>query len=159
LLAVNIAVFIAMLAAGADWLNPATDKVLRWGADYGPLTLNGQYWRVITAMFLHFGIIHIAANMWCLWSLGQLAEKLLDSSSVIGAYLLTGVGASLLSLSWDPMRVSAGASGAIFGIAGVLITTLYYGKAQPRKRFCPPFAWLRRQVFFPESGFRIERAR
>jgi rhomboid protease GluP len=117
-----------MLVSGIDWLNPAVDKVLQWGADYGPLTFNGQYWRLITSMFLHFGIIHIAGNMWCLWSLGQLAEKLLDSSSVIGAYLLTGVGASLLSLSWDPMRVSAGASGAIFGIAGVLITTLYYGK-------------------------------
>jgi tetratricopeptide (TPR) repeat protein len=66
--------------------------------------------------------------MWCLWSLGRLAEKLLGPVSVLGTYLLTGVGASLLSLSWDPMRVSAGASGAIFGIAGVLITTLYYGK-------------------------------
>jgi rhomboid protease GluP len=128
LLGVNIAIFIAMLVAGLDWFNPATDKVLRWGADYGPLTLNGQYWRIITAMFLHFGIIHIAANMWCLWSLGQLAEKLVGSFTVFGVYLVTGIGSSLLSLSWDPMRVSAGASGAIFGIAGMLISVLYFGK-------------------------------
>jgi membrane associated rhomboid family serine protease/Flp pilus assembly protein TadD len=107
--------------------------VLRWGADYGPYTLNGQYWRLITSMFLHFGIIHIAGNMWCLWSLGRLAEKLLGSVTVFGVYLLTGIGASLSSLSWDPMRVSAGASGAIFGIAGVLITTLYFGQHNLQK--------------------------
>jgi membrane associated rhomboid family serine protease/Tfp pilus assembly protein PilF len=128
LLAINIGIFLIMVASGVSWINPQTDQVLRWGADYGPYTFNGQYWRIITSMFLHFGIIHIAANMWCLLSLGRLAEKLLGSLSVIGLYLLTGVGASLLSLSWDPMRVSAGASGAIFGIAGGLITTLYYGK-------------------------------
>jgi Flp pilus assembly protein TadD len=79
-------------------------------------------------MFLHFGIIHLAGNMWCLWSLGRLAEKLLSPLATVGLYLLTGIGASLLSLSWDPMRVSAGASGAIFGIAGALITVLYYGQ-------------------------------
>ena len=109
-------------------MTPETGEVLRWGADYRPLTLGGQYWRLVTAMFLHFGIIHLFGNMWCLWSLGQLAEKLLGSLSVLGLYLLTGIGASLLSLSWDPMRVSAGASGAIFGIAGALISVLYFGQ-------------------------------
>ncbi len=128
LLAINIIVFLAMLAFGISAIDPDTAKVLQWGADYGPYTLGGQYWRLITSMFLHFGIIHIFGNMWCLWSLGRLAERLLGALSVIGVYLLTGVGASLLSLSWDPMRVSAGASGAIFGIAGALITTLYFGK-------------------------------
>jgi rhomboid protease GluP len=128
LLGVNIAVFIAMSASGISMIDPDTQQVLRWGADYGPYTLGGQYWRLITSMFLHFGIIHIFGNMWCLWSLGRLQEKLLGSFTVVGTYLLTGIGASLLSLSWDPMRVSAGASGAIFGIAGALITTLYYGK-------------------------------
>jgi len=136
LLAINIGIFIAMLAAGVSWISPETDQVLHWGADYGPYTLGGQYWRLITAMFLHFGIIHLAGNMWCLWSLGQLAEKLLGSISVLGLYLLTGIGASLLSLSWDPMRVGAGASGAIFGIAGALISVVYFGQLglQPEGR-------------------------
>lgn len=128
LLAINIGVFIIMVASGISWISPQTDQVLRWGADYGPYTLSGQYWRLITSMFLHFGIIHVFGNMWCLWSLGQLAEKLIDSVSLLGLYLITGIGASLLSLSWDPMRVSAGASGAIFGIAGALISVLYFGK-------------------------------
>ncbi|HEY2114294.1 MAG TPA: rhomboid family intramembrane serine protease [Candidatus Angelobacter sp.] len=128
LLAINIGVFIVMLASGVSWIQPQTDQVLHWGADYGPYTLGGQYWRLITAMFLHFGIIHLAGNMWCLWSLGQLAEKMLGSISVLALYLLTGIGASMLSLSWDPMRVGAGASGAIFGIAGALISVVYFGQ-------------------------------
>lgn len=136
LLAINIAIFIAMVASGISIVTPETDQVLRWGADYGPYTLAGQYWRLITSMFLHFGIIHILGNMWCLWSLGRLAEKMVGSLSVIGIYLMTGIGASLLSLSWNPMRVSAGASGAIFGIAGALITVVYFGNLglQPEGR-------------------------
>ena len=128
LLAINIVIFAAMVASGISLVTPETGQVLRWGADYGPYTLSGQYWRLITSMFLHFGIIHIFGNMWCLWSLGRLAEKMVGSLSLVGIYLMTGVGASLLSLSWNPMRVSAGASGAIFGIAGALITVLYFGK-------------------------------
>jgi rhomboid protease GluP len=136
LLAINIGIFIVMVASGVSWMTPETGQVLRWGADYGPYTLGGQYWRLVTAMFLHFGIIHLAANMWCLWSLGQLAEKMLGSVSLLAIYLLTGIGGSLLSLSWDPMRASAGASGAIFGIAGALISVLYFGQLglQPEGR-------------------------
>ncbi|HET8889649.1 MAG TPA: rhomboid family intramembrane serine protease [Candidatus Angelobacter sp.] len=136
LLAINIIIFIVMLAFGVPFVDPKGADVLPWGADYGPYTLGGQYWRLITAMFLHFGIIHLAGNMWCLFSLGQLTEKLLGSISVLGLYLLTGIGASLLSLSWDPMRVSAGASGAIFGIAGALISVLYFAQLglQPEGR-------------------------
>jgi len=67
-------------------------------------------------------------NMWCLWSLGRLLEKFLGPFVTVAVYLLTAIGATLLSLSWNPMRVSAGASGAIFGITGVLITFLYFGK-------------------------------
>jgi rhomboid protease GluP len=125
-----------MVASGVSWIEPQTDQVLRWGASHGPYIFAGQYWRLITAMFLHFGIIHLAGNMWCLWSLGQLTEKLLGSISVLGLYLLTGIGASLLSLSWAPMRVSAGASGAIFGLAGALISVVYFGRLglQPEGR-------------------------
>ena len=127
LTAINVAVFAAMAISGISIIDPDTQQVLKWGADYGPYTFGGQYWRLLTSMFLHFGIIHIAANMWCLWSLGRLAEKFLGPISVICIYLLTGIGADLLSLSWDPMRVSAGASGAIFGIAGALISLLQFG--------------------------------
>jgi membrane associated rhomboid family serine protease/Flp pilus assembly protein TadD len=128
LIAVNIAVFLAMVAAGVSWIEPSGKDLLRWGAEYGPYTLSGQYWRLLTPSFVHIGILHLALNMWCLWSLGRLLEKFLGPLVVVGIYLVTGVGASLLSLSWEPMRVGAGASGAIFGIAGTLIAVLYCGK-------------------------------
>ncbi len=128
LIAINVIVFLAMVASGVSWLDPQTDELLRWGADYGPSTLSGQYWRLITSAFVHVGVVHILLNMWCLWSLGRLLERLLGSFATFAVYLITAAGAALLSISWNPMRVSAGASGAIFGIAGALIPILRYGK-------------------------------
>ena len=128
LILINAGMYVAMVIAGVPWDDPTGLQVLPWGADYGPNTVGGQYWRLITSAFVHFGIIHIAVNMWCLWSLGRLHEKLLGPFSTFGIYLVTGIGSSLLSLSWEPMRVSAGASGAIFGIAGSLISVLQFGK-------------------------------
>jgi rhomboid protease GluP len=128
LIAMNCFVFALMLANGISPVDPTTDDLIRWGANFGPLTLGGQYWRTLSAGFLHIGIVHILFNMWCLWSLGNLAERLLGGFNTFAIYLITGFGASLLSLCWDPFRVSAGASGPIFGIAGVLIAVLYYGK-------------------------------
>jgi membrane associated rhomboid family serine protease/Flp pilus assembly protein TadD len=128
LITVNVLVFVAMLASGADFLAPSVDQLIRWGADYGPDTLGGQYWRLISSAFVHIGFIHLLFNMFCLWKLGRLAERLVGPQAILGIYLATGTGAAIFSLSWNPMRVSAGASGAVFGIAGVLVTTLYYGK-------------------------------
>jgi rhomboid protease GluP len=90
----------------------------------------GQWWRVFTAMFVHFGWIHIGANMWCLWNLGLLGEPLLGEFGMIAAYVLTGLAGDLLSIAVHPGLplqggvVSAGASGAVFGIAGVLLMLL-----------------------------------
>ncbi len=90
----------------------------------------GQWWRVFTAMFVHFGWIHIGANMWCLWNLGLLGEPLLGEFGMVAAYLLTGIAGNLLSIAFHPQLpqqggiVSAGASGAVFGIAGVLLMLL-----------------------------------
>jgi len=128
LIAINVSVFLAMVASGISWIDPETDQLVRWGASYGPRTLSGQYWRLITPGFVHIGVFHLLLNMWCLWSLGRLLERLLGPFATVGIYLTTAAGASLLSLSWNPMRVGAGASGAIFGIAGALIPILRYGK-------------------------------
>jgi rhomboid protease GluP len=90
----------------------------------------GQWWRVFTAMFVHFGWLHIGCNMWCLWNLGLLGEPLLGEFGMIAAYLLTGLAGNLLSIAFHPLLptqggiVSAGASGAVFGIAGVLLMLL-----------------------------------
>jgi len=119
LLAINLAVYIAGLLPGLN--------VAEWGANFGPLTVGGQYWRLVTAGFVHEELFHIAFNMWCLWSLGRLAERLFGKWQTFLIYLLTGVGGSLLSIAYDPMRAEVGASGAIFGIAGALLAGLKFG--------------------------------
>jgi len=117
-----------MVVTGVGFVSPTAHQVLPWGADFGELTLSGQWWRLFSSMFLHFGVMHLAFNMWCLWSLGVLAERLVGRGSFLLLYLLSGVGGGLLSLLWHPMLVSAGASGAIFGVAGGLATLFYFQK-------------------------------
>ena len=123
-----VAVFIAMAMAGVSLTNPTTQQLIHWGANAGPLTIGGQWWRLLTCVFVHIGIMHIALNMWCLWGLGRLAESVYDHWTFGAVYLITGVGASVASLAWNPAVLSAGASGAIFGIAGALIASFYLGE-------------------------------
>lgn len=140
LVGINCAVFLAMVAHGVSLGAPTLQQLMDWGADNaGAVLLGGQWWRIVTAMFVHVGILHIALNMWCLWNLSLLAEPLMGSLGVIAVYLLTGAAGNLLSTfaNWwrfhpDWLRyhdigvfpVGAGASGAVFGIAGALIVLL-----------------------------------
>jgi len=102
--------------------------MIAFGADFGPLTLNGQWWRLVTSMFVHFGIVHIGLNMWCLWNLGRAAEQLMGRASYLLAYFVSGIFSSIAGVYWHPMGASAGASGAIFGMAGVLVSYVYLKK-------------------------------
>jgi len=125
---INVLVFLAMALAGVSILNPTSADLIRCGANARQLTLTGQWWRLLTSVFVHIGIIHIAFNMWCLWDLGALCESLYGSWTFGAVYLLSGIGASIASIAWRPYGVSAGASGAIFGIAGALIASFYLGE-------------------------------
>jgi rhomboid protease GluP len=137
LVGINCAVFVAMVANGVSIGAPTTGQLMHWGANNaGSVLINGEWWRIVTAMFVHVGILHLATNMWCLWNLGLLAEPLMGSVGVLAVYLLTGAAGNLLStdLNWLwPIRdgaggvffpAGAGASGAVFGIAGALIVLL-----------------------------------
>jgi rhomboid protease GluP len=137
LVGINCAVFLAMTLSGINPVNPSPEKLYLWGADHaGAVLVGGEWWRIVTAMFVHVGILHLATNMWCLWNLALLAEPLMGSTGVIAVYILTGAAGNLLStaVNWGfPMRdstgaafypVGAGASGAVFGIAGALIVLL-----------------------------------
>ncbi len=117
----NALVFLAMLLAGGHLLNPGIALMLDWGANFGPLTLTGQWWRLLTCMFLHFGIIHIAFNMYVLWQIGHFVERLVGNIGLLVLYLMSGLAASIASLAWNPSVVSAGASGAVFGVCGALL--------------------------------------
>jgi rhomboid protease GluP len=127
LVALNVAVYVLMIVSGASPIEPSLSQLVRWGADWGPLTLGAQPWRILTSNYVHGGFIHIAFNMWCLWSLGQLAERLFDSWSYVLVYTLSGIAGSVVSLWWHPMVVGVGASGAIFGLAGAVLAVLYFG--------------------------------
>ena len=136
LVAINCAVFVAMLARGLSIWAPTPDQLMSWGANNaGSVLINGEWWRIVTAMFVHVGILHLATNMWCLWNLGLLAEPLMGSFGVLSVYILTGAAGNLLSTNYSwlfPIHeggalvfpAGAGASGAVFGIAGALIVLL-----------------------------------
>lgn len=140
LVGINCAVFLAMMAHHVSLTSPTTEQIMSWGGDNaGSVLVKGEWVRIVTAMFVHVGFLHLALNMWCLWNLGLLAEPLMGSSGVLALYILTGAAGNLLStlVSWwwyygDWVRfhdvlvfpAGAGASGAIFGIAGALIVLL-----------------------------------
>jgi rhomboid protease GluP len=114
--------------SGASWTEPSIQHAIRWGADFGVLALAGQWWRLLTSTFVHFGIIHILFNMWCLFDLGLSLEPMMGRKAYALLYFVSGIAASAVSLAWNQWRVSAGASGAIFGLAGALVSYLYLKK-------------------------------
>ena len=128
LVGANVAVFVVMTLAGASFISPTSAQLLKWGANWGPLSLTTQPWRILTSNYVHIGIIHIGFNMWCLLNLGALAQRIFDRWTYLLIYTATGIAGSIASLAWHPTVVGAGASGAIFGLAGALIAALYLGK-------------------------------
>jgi hypothetical protein len=82
--------------------------------------MDAQWWRLLTCLFLHFGVFHIGVNMWILWNVGRLVERLFGTVGFALLYFLSGLLASIASLLFNPSVVSAGASGAVFGVFGGL---------------------------------------
>ncbi len=124
LVGINCLVYVLMVLKGVSPNNPTVVDLVHWGANFGGYVLAGQWWRLLTAAFVHVGLLHLATNMWCLWNLGLLGEPLLGPIGVVAVYVLTGIAGNLLSIAVHPQIVGAGASGAVFGIAGVLILLL-----------------------------------
>jgi rhomboid protease GluP len=116
LLAINVAVFLAMVVAGVPILHPAAADLIRWGADFGPFVIGGQWWRLQTAAFVHVGPLHLAFNMWALLTGGVFVERLFGAARFFTLYLLSAVGGNLAGIAWQPHTAAAGASGAIFGV-------------------------------------------
>jgi rhomboid protease GluP len=121
LVAANVLAFGAAGIAGAGFLIPNVGVLQTWGTNFGPLTTDGQWWRLVTSMFLHFGVFHLAFNMWALYVGGRLAERLFGGWAFALLYFASGLGGSLSSLLWNPAVNSAGASGAIFGVYGAML--------------------------------------
>lgn len=127
--ALCVGIFALMVLSGVSPIDPDAETLRAWGANFGPdVTVNHQYWRLASSMFLHFGILHIALNMWCLMSVGPLVERLFGNFTFAVLYLLSGIGGSIASLCYHPQTVSAGASGAVFGVIGGLLGFLFARK-------------------------------
>lgn len=124
LLLINVFIFLVMVGSGVNWLMPDPEVIMQWGANYKPLTLNGGWWRLLTAGFLHFGIIHLAMNMFALVQIGQTIERFIGSWRFLIAYLIALISGNILSLAWNDISISAGASGAVFGMFGVFLALL-----------------------------------
>jgi membrane associated rhomboid family serine protease len=120
LVAANVAVFAIMVLRGVSPLTPRAEELVAWGANFGPLTLSGEPGRLVANAFLHFGAMHLAMNMLALWDAGRLAERIFGQARFAVIYLGAAVCGSAVSLAVHPQVVSAGASGAVFGVYGAI---------------------------------------
>ncbi|MBF5059737.1 rhomboid family intramembrane serine protease [Candidatus Neptunochlamydia vexilliferae] len=125
LLVVINALVYGLMAFNGAW-DPSPDQVINWGGSLADLTLRGEWWRVFTSMFVHIGPIHFLMNMYALIYLGRQLEPFLGRGRFLTGYLSSGVLSALVSLAFHlhSNLVSAGASGAIFGLFGIFIALL-----------------------------------
>lgn len=126
LLIANGGLFVVQVASGLDPLHPSPAELVLWGANIATLSLEGQSWRLLTSMFLHVGLVHLAFNMYMLLSWGPFVERYFGKLNFIALYVVAGLSGSLLSAWWalrppENVVVSAGASGALMGIAGACL--------------------------------------
>jgi rhomboid protease GluP len=129
-----------MLVHGAGLWHAPNDVQLAWGANFGPATRDGEWWRLGTAMFVHFGLVHLAVNMWALWDSCRFVERLYGHARFLAIYCAGGMAGNLFSLlAHGDRAVSGGASGAIFSAYGALLVWLW----RERRQIHPvEFRWL-----------------
>ena len=147
LVLLNLAVFFSMAISSNSLWQFAPAVPLQWGANFGPATQDGQWWRLLSAVFVHLSLLHVAVNIWALWDVGRLLEGLLGQWRFALVFVASGMVGNLLSLALqNQQRVSCGASGAIFGLYGALLALLWH----ERKRMAPTeYRW----IFFAALGF------
>ena len=117
LIALNAMVFVLGQGGQAWFKNEKLGLV-------GPWVAGGDWWRIVTAGFIHFGILHIAFNMYALYSLGNAMENQLGSMRFLGVYVVALLGGSLGALAFEPNGLVGGASGAVFGLFGALAVAM-----------------------------------
>ncbi len=142
LIGLNVGVFALMLLYGAGLWHSSSDVQFAWGANFGPATKDGEWWRLGSALFLHFGLFHLGMNMLSLWDGGRLVERMFGPARFIAIYLVSGLAGNLLSLIAQGDRaVSGGASGAIFGVYGALLSFLWQQRDTLERREFTRLFW------------------
>lgn len=120
LLVAIAAVFVLEVAKGGSG---DSRVLLALGANETAHVLAGQWWRLLASLFLHSGVLHLLMNGWALYQLGSLFERWVGAGRMLTVYFASGIAGSVASLFWT-RGLSVGASGAIFGVLGALITFL-----------------------------------
>ena len=141
---INVLVYLAMVVSGVHPLSPNARELYEWGGNFGPAVSGGEWWRLVTYMFLHGGAMHLIMNTFALLYVGMHLEPLFGKFRFGAAYLLTGICAALLSMYVHGNTVSVGASGAIFGMFGVFLSILTTNHIQKTMRK----TMLRSMLFF-----------
>ena len=133
LVLLNVAVWLLTLVSGAGLMQAPADKMLVWGGNAASEVQRGDWWRLLTAVFLHSGLMHLAMNMAALLCTGPTVERVYGSRRFLLLYLGAGLAGSALSLHFSAQQATAvGASGAVFGVAGALLVA-----ALRHRRFLP----------------------
>jgi rhomboid protease GluP len=149
---INVGLYLLLALNGVDWLKPDPNQLIAWGANVPALTLIGEPWRLLTNMFLHMGLLHLALNTCVLVVMGEFAEETFGRLRFTLLYLISGLCASLASALWHgthqvsetfavgagqvltierlQLKVAAGASGALMGLAGALLVHLLIARAR-----------------------------
>lgn len=122
---ISLVVYLLMLFNEVHFMEPSVEHLVAWGGNLRATTLDGELWRLLTCCFVHIGIVHLLLNMYALLMIGVQLEPILGSVRVLVLYVVTGIVASMTSLWWHENTVSAGASGAIFGLYGVFLALLF----------------------------------
>ena len=120
LIAINVVVYLITAVQGAG-INAPGGRLFNDMFLYGPFVAHGDWWRLITAAFLHASILHIGLNMYVLWIIGRPVEQYLGRARFLGLYFVSGLAGSAGALVLTPTALTVGASGAIFGILGALL--------------------------------------
>lgn len=117
LIGINVAIYLMELALGGN-ISGTGNEIYRKGVLYGPAVANGDWWRLFTSMFLHYGPLHLALNVLALWWFGAAVETVLGRGRFLLLYLVSGLAGAAGALVVSPETLTVGASGAIFGILG-----------------------------------------
>lgn len=120
----NILIWGLMVFSGVHPMEPSVESLIDWGGNLSGLTLNGEQWRLFTSTFLHGGVIHLLLNMYALIQAGAVLEVHFGNHRYALVYVVTGIFASIASAAFSGNVVSVGASGAIFGLYGLLVSLL-----------------------------------
>lgn len=124
ILSANVVMWLIMIATGVSPVLPTTEEMRAWGGTSSTDVINGDYWRLFTSNYLHYGIIHLAANMFSFNSLGRMLEQFIGPWRLAAIYTVSGICGSAVSIWWNPFGLGAGASGAILGVVGILLALL-----------------------------------